>query len=422
MPRGGNHFFMLFLAHSNMPSFSSICVRSSPLLRYSNLLLQLLAIAAYAYNPPNNVPSLIRLRFYSLSLILALSTLLFTLQNNNHNMEFPNAFAISLVGIIQSLRTKNAIASPQVIPAEISSAEVLPGDVSSAEISSTELSSDDDTEEKPMPQFSMREISLYLASSQMNDFFAKLKLHLRDLRMDDQSSIEPRPLGTKGQELKSHLSAAKSQIRCALTNRFDTQEALQELRGLMKVASEYMDSEEANSIELLECVGRYIAGVFGLTPTIDIDIEIGEKGPSREESVAPVLDVFVKFRDEIRAIARNGGENSSKQLLKSCKRLRDDSLPPLGIRLEDVYSESGAQTTWKLEDAESILRDVECRRRDEEKRIRKEKSGILAEIRIRRGKNELISGGNTVEHLFNGDDLPAVPPLIARKPTGDLLD
>lgn len=410
-----------------MVSLSSICTPTSPFVRYANLVLQLFAVVVYAFNPPNNAPALVRLRFYSF-LILALSTAIFLFQNNSNNLEFPNALVIALVGILQSLRTRNA---------------------------TQEVSSGGDTKEKAVQvhEISMREISLSLTSSEMNDFFVKLKMHLRDLRKASHG-IEPSPLGAKGITLKSKLSSTQLEVRRALTHKFDTQEALRELRALMKAANEYMLSEEARSLHLLECVGRYIAGVFGFTPTVHIEytaedppgeenvahvdgrctakgppreegvgpggVACEAKGPSREESVAPVLDVFVAFRDEIRAVARNGGENSSRKLLKICERVRDDSLPPLGIRLEEVYSEHGAQTRWKLENAESILKDIERRKEDEKRR--KEKTGILEEKRIRRESNDLISGGNTVEHLFNGNDLPAFPPLIAKEPDDVMLD
>lgn len=327
----------------------------------------------------------------------------------------------------------------------------------------------------------MREISLSLTASEMNDFFSKLRLHLRDIRKDTRGSrIEPHPLGPKGIALTSKLAATQTHVSRALTQRFDAQEALRELQCLMRYANQYMLSQEPKSINLLESVGRYIAGVFGFTPTVCIsfreervapfDAGCKAKAPSREEtvapvyvaceakappreeiiapvdvareaedssseeslapldvasetreqSVAPVLDVFVAFRDEIRAVARNGGENTSRKLLNICERIRDDSLPPLGIRLEEVFSERGAQTRWKLENAESILKDIE-RRKDDEKRWR-EKMGILEEKRIRRESNDLMSGGNTVEHLFNGDDSPAYPPLVAKEPADDMLD
>lgn len=316
-----------------MPTFSSVCTPTSPFVRYVNLFLQLFAIIVYALNPPKNVPLLARLRFCSLFLILVLSAVIFLLQNN-HNMEFPNALAIALVGIIQSFRTRND-------------------------------TQENATQENPVREMSMREILLSLTSSEMNGFFAKLKLTLRDLRKGEQG-IERVPLGTMGMALKSKLEVTQLNVCNALTDRFDTQDALRELQELMRAAKLYMNSEERISMDLLECVGRYIAGVFGLTPTVDIGC--GAKEPSREEIIAPVLDAFVALRDEIRAIARNGGENSSRQLLEICEHLRADSLPPLVFRLEGVDSERRSSTRWKLENAESIMKDVETRKEETTKR------------------------------------------------------
>mgnify|MGYP003308301652 FL=1 len=49
--------------------------------------------------------------------------------------------------------------------------------------------------------------------------------------------------------------------------------------------------------------------------------------------MAPVLDLIVKFRDEIRALARSGAD--AKALMQACDRVRDVGLPELGVKLGD---------------------------------------------------------------------------------------
>lgn len=52
---------------------------------------------------------------------------------------------------------------------------------------------------------------------------------------------------------------------------------------------------------------------------------------SYEETIAPLMNVLSKFRDQVKDKA--GGE--AKELFRLCDELRDDILPHLGVRLED---------------------------------------------------------------------------------------
>jgi len=162
-------------------------------------------------------------------------------------------------------------------------------------------------------------------------------------------------------------------------------------------------TDETSNIVTLESVGRYISSiftVFGLTPTAEIAYggEGGDAaaGQSREESVAPVLDIFVEFRDQIRAIARTGGENACKDLLKLCDDVRDDTLPPLGIRLEDGGKERSS--VWKLEDAKTLMLELKRKKEAEEEKIRQKEA--LKEQRRKKEIEELLMGKLDPEKLF----------------------
>ena len=51
-----------------------------------------------------------------------------------------------------------------------------------------------------------------------------------------------------------------------------------------------------------------------------------------EETVMPYLSAMADFRDDVRKAAR---ELKAVEILQKCDRLRDDTLPNLGVRLED---------------------------------------------------------------------------------------
>ena len=51
-----------------------------------------------------------------------------------------------------------------------------------------------------------------------------------------------------------------------------------------------------------------------------------------EETVMPYLTAMADFRDDVRKAAR---ELKAVEILQKCDRLRDDTLPNLGVRLED---------------------------------------------------------------------------------------
>lgn len=66
----------------------------------------------------------------------------------------------------------------------------------------------------------------------------------------------------------------------------------------------------------------------------------------------PILNAFAEFRKEVKDIAI---AVKNKEILEACDKVRDDTLPLLGIRLEDNDNE----TRIKLDDKEMLMRERE---------------------------------------------------------------
>jgi cysteinyl-tRNA synthetase len=77
-----------------------------------------------------------------------------------------------------------------------------------------------------------------------------------------------------------------------------------------------------------------------------------------EDVLKPFLDTFRDFRSEVRGIMR--GNKDSKEaatmVLNECDKVRDEALPKLGVRLEDM---SDGTTRWKLDDPAVLMREIE---------------------------------------------------------------
>lgn len=62
----------------------------------------------------------------------------------------------------------------------------------------------------------------------------------------------------------------------------------------------------------------------------------------------PYLRVLSSFRDGVRRIAIDGGEEALRNILKLSDQLRDVDLAPLGVALDD--QEGTDASTWRLFD------------------------------------------------------------------------
>jgi hypothetical protein len=85
------------------------------------------------------------------------------------------------------------------------------------------------------------------------------------------------------------------------------------------------------------------------------------------EVVAPYLDAFTLFWDQVRTAAREGAPK--EKFLELADRLRDETMVDLGVRFED----KGGKSTWKLDDPKVLQRERDERiMKDKEKLLQKE--------------------------------------------------
>ncbi|XP_017296145.1 cysteine--tRNA ligase, cytoplasmic isoform X2 [Kryptolebias marmoratus] len=206
----------------------------------------------------------------------------------------------------------------------------------------------------------------------MNEFFLNVKDILRaptDItgRFEKWEAAEV--------ELNDSFYDRKSAVHQALCDNVDTRTAMEEMRVLVSQSNSYIANRKSTKLMpnrmLLESIAMYLTNMLKIFGTVEgsdpIGFPVGGQGQSidLEGMVMPYLTILSDFRENVRKIAR---EQKVTELLRVCDIVRDDTLPELGVRLED---HEGLPTVVKLVDKETLLKEKEEKKKMEEEKKRK---------------------------------------------------
>ncbi|TMS12941.1 Cysteine--tRNA ligase, cytoplasmic [Larimichthys crocea] len=194
-------------------------------------------------------------------------------------------------------------------------------------------------------------------------------------------------------ELNNSFYDRKAAVHEALCDNIDTRTVMDEMRVLIGHSNSYIASRKSAKMKpnrmLVESIAVYLTNMMkasqhqrththtkqssDLTSSGPIEESVYIGFPVRgqsdnidlESTVMPYLTVLSEFREGVRNIAR---EQKVMQLLQLCDVVRDDTLPELGVRLED---HEGLPTVVKLVDKETLLKEREEKKQMEEEKKRK---------------------------------------------------
>ncbi|XP_023119725.1 cysteine--tRNA ligase, cytoplasmic isoform X1 [Amphiprion ocellaris] len=210
----------------------------------------------------------------------------------------------------------------------------------------------------------------------MNEFFLNVKDILRA------------PTDVTGQfekweeaevELNNSFYDRKAAVHEALCDNIDTRTAMEEMRVLVGQSNSYVASRKNAKLRpnrlLMESIAVYLTNMLKIFGAIEGSDPIGfpvggqDQSVDLESTVMPYLSVLSDFRENVRKIAR---EQKVMELLQLCDDVRDETLPELGVRLED---HEGLPTVVKLVDKETLLKEKEEKKKiEEEKKKKKEEA------------------------------------------------
>ncbi|WIA42642.1 hypothetical protein OEZ86_008612 [Tetradesmus obliquus] len=199
----------------------------------------------------------------------------------------------------------------------------------------------------------------------IKNFFQNVDVALRE--GEAKQSQTAAKWGEDEMALSAALQEAQVKVHEALTDNINTAAALEALSGLIKATNLYLAGKQAaaaaaadgSSVSGLLPAGPQplllrkaaafmtrILSVMGVLPgPSDTPGFGGEGGAASDAAGASYLDAFAMFRDEIRGLSK--AKAAHGELLAACDRVRDDTLPQLGVRLED---RPDGKAIWKLDD------------------------------------------------------------------------
>ncbi|XP_066141458.1 cysteine--tRNA ligase, cytoplasmic [Euwallacea fornicatus] len=206
-----------------------------------------------------------------------------------------------------------------------------------------------------------------------NEFFLNVKDVTRTLGENRTTFETFTKWSNQELALNKKLLESKEKVHLALCDNIDTRSTLDVLRDLVSTANIYLRERKPPNQILLYDLAAYVTkmlNVFGTTPSIP---KIGfnsslETYESTEETILPYISILAEFRDKVRSQARN---IKATEILKECDYIRDETLPNLGVRLEDKDDGSSAV---KLVCKNQLLKEREAKKQAElEKMLEKEK-------------------------------------------------
>ena len=189
------------------------------------------------------------------------------------------------------------------------------------------------------------------------NFFGSVKSVLRKDFVSERQGFTP-----ADRALSAKLDEIMGKVHSAFLNNFDTYQAIQSLVDLVTECNKYLTAEAKPKNLLVKKVAIYVTKILKVLGVIEGSHTVGfgegssEGGASKEETIAPFVDAFVDFREQVRNAAKSKG--SPGDFLKACDEVRDETMAKLGIRIED----SAEKSIWKMDDPEVIRKEVEEKR------------------------------------------------------------
>ena len=209
----------------------------------------------------------------------------------------------------------------------------------------------------------------------LNEFFIAVKNLSRvkeRLGLNDEQTW-----GEAERALNALFVQKQHAVHECLCNNFDTPGVFAHLLDLVSAVNAYL-SPATSRVLLVRAIAAYVTkmlNVFGLNEDPALGFASADAGAAlatREETLAPLLDVLAAFRNEVRAIARAAPAEQRERLIGLCDRLRDSDLPRLGVRIED-----DAKFPWKIGTPDEVMRQIaEKREADRRAALAKKKNKL----------------------------------------------
>ncbi|KAJ8668198.1 hypothetical protein QAD02_009861 [Eretmocerus hayati] len=249
----------------------------------------------------------------------------------------------------------------------------------------------------------------------LNEFFLNVKCRLRESGSAASTSMNTFEKWTSSEiELNKKFCTAKDDIHEALCDNIDTRRVLDIIRELVTNCNIYVkDCAKPNTL-LLRDVAVYITKIFTTFGAVTSQDSIGfplegdAQNVNLEETVMPYLEILSDFREKVRVRAR---ELKATEVLRECDLLRDETLPGVGVRLED--SDSGPPRL-KLCNKEELIREREAKKKAEvERAAEKERKKLEAQAAAaakdalkKIPPQEMFRGETDKYSLFDENGLP----------------
>jgi len=188
---------------------------------------------------------------------------------------------------------------------------------------------------------------------QLYEFFLNVQARIRHTKLDSTQKWN-----IEDQSLYNKLNTAKESIHNALCDSFDTPSAMRSLLELTSNTNTYLTKTQAIKSPLIEKVADYtifILNSFGVITDTNSFFSKATEQKDIEKIITPYVDALCKFRDDVKANAKEG----AMKIFEVSSKVRDEVLPELGIRIEDA--KIGEPSLWKFEDKKKLKADVQKR-------------------------------------------------------------
>ncbi|XP_070577152.1 cysteine--tRNA ligase, cytoplasmic-like [Ptychodera flava] len=218
----------------------------------------------------------------------------------------------------------------------------------------------------------------------LNEFFLSVKDILRNTPSGSGQFVKWKEAELN---LSQQFQAKKADIHRALCDSVDTKVAMDHIREMVSQSNVYIQDRksvgETPNNGLLQNIAVYITKILKIFGAIEGEEPIGfpvssaAQSVNVEKTVMPYIKAFADFRDKVRQQAK---VEQNKELLDLCDSVRDETLPALGVRLEDF---EGQPTIVKLVDKDQLLRERElAKQQTDEKQKKKEEARKREEERL----------------------------------------